>query len=782
MKKISIEKMPKEKPYILAPAGDRDSFLAALAAGADAIYCGLKIFSARMEAENFGVSELTRLTQFAKSKGVEVYIAFNSMIKQNEIGKVFKILKKITKYIKPHALIVQDLAMIPIAQEAGFKGELHLSTLGNSSFAAGLDSVKNCGFSRIVLPRELNIDEIKAMAEKTPDNIELEIFVHGALCYGVSGRCYWSSWFGGKSGLRGRCVQPCRRLYSQNGNAQKFFSCLDLSMDVLVKVLKDIPQITCWKIEGRKKSAHYVFYTTKAYKMLRDSGNEPEKKKTALAFLQYALGRPATHYNFLPQRPQNPLKKNIETGSGLFVGRVKAGSNPYVITREPLFTNDLLRIGYEDDKRHTIQRVTRSVPKKGKFVLKDINKKIQIGKNSRNTYENGTYGKKKYGKKEIKKDKYNLNYKKNFKKGTPVFIVDRREEDIALLIKNMAVELEEIQAPELVTVHHELELNLKKLELVSSEKKEKRKPQAKSSAKTIDISLFRKFSDLKNSYSFHQNSSRAYDNYQGKQKSVKKPNHTWKSTGKNQALWISNENIKKVSGKLIKDLWWWLPPVIWPLNDEKKYANAVERILSKGGRNFVLNIPWQISFFTNKLKGNSQFKGNAKFKVNSDSGRKFNKITKFDKNLKIKKLNIWAGPFCNIANTACLQTLKNMGFSGAIVSPELDEKNFLSLPDSSPLPLGAVIYGNWPVSISRIISDDIKTDMFFSSPMRENCWVSKKDGNYWVFPGWQLDLSEKKEEMQRAGYNTFIHINESIPKKIIMKKRQGLWNWNLNLL
>ncbi|MCD6561613.1 MAG: hypothetical protein J7L16_07650 [Deltaproteobacteria bacterium] len=123
-----------------------------------------------------------------------------------------------------------------------------------------------------------------------------------------------------------------------------------------------------------------------------------------------------------------------------------------------------------------------------------------------------------------------------------------------------------------------------------------------------------------------------------------------------------------------------------------------------------------------------------------------------------------------------------MGFSGAIVSPELDQDTFLSLPEFSPLPLGAVIKGNWPLSISRTVSDNIKLDQLFSSPMGENCWVSKKDENYWVFPGWQLDLSTKKEEMIKAGYSVFIDMDENIPKNIIMKKRPGLWNWKLRLL
>ena len=123
-----------------------------------------------------------------------------------------------------------------------------------------------------------------------PKDLKLETFIHGALCYGVSGRCYWSSYYGGKSGLRGRCVQPCRRLYTQGGESARFFSCSDLSVDVLVKVLMSIPEVTTWKIEGRKKGPHYVFYTVKAYQMLRDHGKDPKIKKDALAMLERGTG------------------------------------------------------------------------------------------------------------------------------------------------------------------------------------------------------------------------------------------------------------------------------------------------------------------------------------------------------------------------------------------------------------------------------------------------------------------------------------------------------------
>ena len=143
---------------------------------------------------------------------------------------------------------------------------------------------------------------------------------------------------GGKSGLRGRCVQPCRRIYSQHPEGgRRLFSCQDLSLDVLVKVLLSIPHIRAWKIEGRKKSPHYVYYTVTAYRMLRDHPGDPQMKKSALDLLARALGRPGTHYHFLSQRPQNPVNIKGSTGSGLVVGRIKGDlRNPFFNPHEEL--------------------------------------------------------------------------------------------------------------------------------------------------------------------------------------------------------------------------------------------------------------------------------------------------------------------------------------------------------------------------------------------------------------------------------------------------------------
>jgi putative protease len=650
-------------PAILAPAGNKASFLAALAAGADEIYCGLKQFSARMGVKNFSLEELSVLTRLAHDKGTKVHVAINSLLKTEELDRAGTFLKLLDRWVKPDALIIQDLSLLQLARQTGFSGKLHLSTLSNVSFASALELIKkNFRVHRIVLPRELNIDEIKAMALDCPKGLDLELFIHGALCYGVSGRCYWSSYLGGKSGLRGRCVQPCRRVYSQNKQSKRFFSCRDLSLDVLVKVLLDIPQVRAWKIEGRKKGPHYVFYTVKAYRILRDHGNDPKMKKQALTLLSYALGRTGTHYNFLPQRPQNPVGIDSQTGSGLLVGKVKGTQKkPFLTPREALLPGDLLRLGYEDESWHGIQRVGKYVPKGGRFFLKTSSKTSPS-------------------------------------KGTPVFLTDRREKSLDDVLSVL-----------------EKELNNKPALKIPPAMFHARLPQRSRSKATVSVLyVFRTLEKTK---------------FKG-------------LTG----LWLGTQaenNIPKGPGHR---LWWWLPPVIWP-EDEANYTELVNRVLKKGARNFVLNAPWQLAFFSIP-----------------------------------KKLNLWAGPFCNIANPLAVKTLASLGFKGTIVSPELGRKDYVTLPKHSPLPLGIVISGNWPLCVSRIISEKLDAQKPLISPKGEESWIKKFESEYWVYPNWKLDISAKKNELEKAGYRLFVHLVEPIPKEVTLKKRPGLWNWNLDLL
>jgi len=168
-------------PEILAPAGNRASFLAALAAGADAVYCGMKHFSARRMAKNFSLEEFASLTRLAHDMGIKVYVAFNSLLKPDDLNRAARLAEALGRWVKPDALIISDLSFVQLVRQTGFSGELHLSTLANASFPAALNLIRGkLGIDRVVVPRELSIDEVKTLAGACPDGLGLEVFIHGA--------------------------------------------------------------------------------------------------------------------------------------------------------------------------------------------------------------------------------------------------------------------------------------------------------------------------------------------------------------------------------------------------------------------------------------------------------------------------------------------------------------------------------------------------------------------------------------------------------------------------
>ncbi len=674
------------KPEILAPAGDKSSFLAAIAAGADAIYLGLKHFSARMQAKNFSITELASLVDLAHKKDIKVYIAMNTLVKANDEQSVCNLLQRALKQVKPDAFIVQDLAVINILQQLGYKGDIHFSTLGNLTHPTALLAAKKLGATRVVIPRELSIDEIKILSDACPEGLGLEVFVHGALCYCVSGRCYWSSYFGGKSSLRGRCVQPCRRFYKQGtkkAQAVRAFSCNDLSLDVLTRPLHEVENVVSWKIEGRKKTPHYVFYTVSAYKMLRDFGNDPQKRKTALSYLDQALSRITTHALFLPQRPQMPVQLGTDTASGLFVGIVKSevaknveqNQNKkqgfkkdkekkffgvrkwYFNSREDLIAGDLLRIGYEDELGHQLLKIKKRVPKGGRVDI--FTPGAQPPRDAK------------------------------------VFLIDRREPELVRILQDLEKELS--AEPKDAFVPDKLLTTYKRL------------PVTKETTWHIHRRL-----------------------PQGKFQP---------GTG----LWLSRELVEKTPASLMNKVLWNLPPVIWA-KEEEHYGRTILQALSKGARRFVLNSPWQASYFE---------------KTQLDS--------------------MLAGPFCNIASVQAIATLKDLGFTGVIVSPELAKDDFFALGNGSPLPLGIVIKGFWPLGLSRFMADGFKKDALFQSPKGEGAVVQTHGDTNWLFPSWELDLTEHRKELAQNGYSIFLDMHEYLPRGVA-SGRKSVFNWNLQLL
>jgi putative protease len=210
-------------------------------------------------------------------------------------------------------------------------------------------------------------------------------------------------------------------------------------------------------------------------------------------------------------------------------------------------------------------------------------------------------------------------------------------------------------------------------------------------------------------------------------------------------VWLSETTTANIGTSAAGNLWIWLPPVIWP-DGEARIAGLLRQSLKRGVRQFVLNAPWQMALFK-----------------------------------RPEGLYLWAGPFCNAANALCLQMFKALGLTGAFVSPELGEADILTLCRQSPLPLGIVLSGHWPLCVSRTLAENMRLRVPFDSPRGEQAWVDRHGPDYWTFPNWKLDITEKQTILQQAGMQMFAHLVESVPSGVTIKKRPGLWNWKIGL-
>lgn len=254
---------------ILAPAGSMESLVAGVRSGANAIYLGGKSFNARRNAGNFDNEEMKKAVEYCHQRGVKVYLTLNIIVSDEEMREAYNAVKDaLSNGID--AFIVQDIGVAKMIREHFPTARLHGSTQMSIMSPSGAKAAKQMGFKRIVLPREMSLDEIKEIRENT--SLELELFVHGALCMSVSGQCYLSSMIGSRSGNRGLCAQPCRLPFTAGGNATHALSLKDLS---LVGELDKLVGITSLKIEGRMKRPEYVSAAVSAVKKAIDGKYTP---------------------------------------------------------------------------------------------------------------------------------------------------------------------------------------------------------------------------------------------------------------------------------------------------------------------------------------------------------------------------------------------------------------------------------------------------------------------------------------------------------------------------
>jgi len=305
---------------LLAPAGSPEALDAALAEGADAIYLGLRSFNARMRSANFAFNQFEAGLQVIHEKGKKAYVTVNTVFEEREADRVYQLLQFLDR-LKADGIIVQDLGILKMARDNFPDLPLHASTQMNVASASGCNFLSRNGFKRAVLARELSLDEIRTVRQNT--NLELEVFVHGALCVSGSGLCLFSSYLGGKSANRGACTQACRRLYESESQKGYFFSPDDLQ---LIDYVPDLIEagVDSFKIEGRMKSAEYVGTVVSAYRYLIDhwaSDREGAVAKSR-AILQSDFARRKTTF-FMEGGNPDYIHPDQAGGTGIALGRIK---------------------------------------------------------------------------------------------------------------------------------------------------------------------------------------------------------------------------------------------------------------------------------------------------------------------------------------------------------------------------------------------------------------------------------------------------------------------------
>ena len=358
---------------LLAPAGNYEAFIAAINAGANAVYIGLNSFSARAYANNFAVEEIKSIVEYAHLRNVKVFVTMNTIIFQDELPQAYSTIDELAK-ANIDAIIIQDLALLDYVAKCYPSIEAHASTQMGIDDLEGINILDKLGVKRVVLAREVPIEKIKYFKTKT--NMPLEAFIHGALCVSYSGNCLISGLIGMRSGNRGRCVGSCRKLYNLvNLTTNEVFpknyllSMKDLNTTYSVK---DLSVIDSLKIEGRMKEPYYVYSVVNSYRKILDGDTN---LKDINVNLTKTFNRTFTKGYLLRELPVNITNTKKPNNYGYYIGKVtnKKGSMIEIKLTETLNQGDQIRFDLDD-----INEVSLPIVK-----MYDKNNKLI---NSSNTY------------------------------------------------------------------------------------------------------------------------------------------------------------------------------------------------------------------------------------------------------------------------------------------------------------------------------------------------------------------------------------------------------------
>ena len=369
---------------IVAPAGNMERFYSAISATADEIYLGLKGFGARRNAENFTVEELKKAIDYAHLRGSRIFLTLNTIMTNREIELLYPILKDLYNY-GLDAIIVQDLGYAEYLHKNFPSIEIHGSTQMTVANYYEINYLKELGFKRIVLPRELSFEEIKEIREHT--DIELEVFVSGSLCISFSGNCYMSSFIGGRSGNRGMCAQPCRKEYKTScGEKSYFLSPKDQLYGIdEIKKLQEIG-VESIKVEGRMKDVSYVYETVSYFRNLIN-GIDKEENTHKLFNRGYSKG-------YFYDNDKNIMNRDYSYNMGEKIGEVVGKSirlDEDVVSGDGItfVSKDYKNLGgtYINKIAYKNEKLVLNFPDGTKYIFRNYNKRLndEISKKLKST-------------------------------------------------------------------------------------------------------------------------------------------------------------------------------------------------------------------------------------------------------------------------------------------------------------------------------------------------------------------------------------------------------------
>ncbi len=358
---------------LLSPAKDLETLVCAFDAGADAVYAGLTKFSARARAKNLTIEELYKASEIKKRINKKLYIALNTLIFEPEIPELLEILLHL-RSANIDGLIIQDYGIYQIVRELNLPIPLHASTQMGTKNHFQARFLEELGFKRVILERQLSLDEIRSIREKT--QIEIELFIHGAMCFSLSGYCFFSRILGTRSGNRGDCAQPCRWSYIKGDKDHtRPLYMKDLSALTLLPQLKKIG-VNSLKIEGRLKGVEYIYNVVRIYKealeLMEKKDNSTPLYELERELENLAFTRKTTKGFFLYQQKGEDFITNDCDSVGQFVGEISStyAKSIYFKTKVDIKVGDTLRL---------VDKQDRAFKAPVKAIYKD-NKKVSSAK------------------------------------------------------------------------------------------------------------------------------------------------------------------------------------------------------------------------------------------------------------------------------------------------------------------------------------------------------------------------------------------------------------------